>query len=957
MGKGSNIEQTLQLATCRVFVGDKTGTAWICSEEGHMLTAGHIFTDEENNEAIQRSFEKIIEVQFVDQKKISAKLVFGQCIRNKGIDFAVLQINNTKNLPESPPIRLVESVNGDGFLVGYGETLDDSSFASGKFTLGGVTVSNSRANLLFRFDSSQAHDNGYSGSAVYCADFQGVVGIQIEKTTETKKMQDLLVMPMFRIVSILRREIPSLAEQLAGPPLVPDKDENRFKYNAGTVKFFGREKELRSLYKFLEVEDPFCWIAITGKGGSGKTRLCYQLVKIMEIYGWNAPWLSGNYDEKELEKEKENIRRNTLFVLDYVKWKTNEIGRWMASLLTFARNSSNKIRVILIERETKDIVTSDWDTELQSFVFGKDKNTPPELWKNTEEYFMKLSPLSVETMKQIIANYAEKANKIVDPDVIIKKLTDIVDPMFCRPLYALFLTDAAMSGENLLNWDRKDALRYVCYREWTRVKNCIETLGFDKFSDKKQTERICEAFIIIATLSGGLRLEQAKKIASAEWNWLENIAQQKGHYGNIGKLLAQVGVIPTEADNDTGRVPPLEPDLIGEYYCILWAQTLMLNGEKERLKRVLALALENDMRATALAQNRIMQDFEKDVQDNDLRDLFGVIKIPDGVTSIGANTFSGCRSLVKVHVPKGVTSIEAGAFYLCASLIDVPIPEGVKSIGVGAFQRCTSLVKVRIPEGVMSIGAEAFAECENLVEAYIPDSITSVGYRAFSGCNQSMSISLPLKDIITGWGAFPRHATGLRPIKHKDHLNNCYMSKNKQDKKQCDKLVFDEPDLAHIFSLLSDSIRDFYINDGKLLRREYQNLCGIDRSCTFRIGHYLCNRIKDTKFQSYNVDMEYNKNGINVECINGKGVQPDLIVHQRGNNEANLLIVEFEYGSNDPDVSSNVEKLRMFTDQNGKYRYKLGILIKLRSEIAYCNGFQNGMECWHYNITVLTLNH
>ena len=95
--------------------------------------------------------------------------------------------------------------------------------------------------------------------------------------------------------------------------------------------------------------------------------------------------------------------------------------------------------------------------------------------------------------------------------------------------------------------------------------------------------------------------------------------------------------------------------------------------------------------------------------------------IPNSVTSIGDDAFSGCESLQSVTIPNSVTSIGYEAFSRCTSLQCVTIPNSVKSIGIGAFSGCESLQSVTIPNSVTSIGDGAFSRCESLQSITIPN--------------------------------------------------------------------------------------------------------------------------------------------------------------------------------------------------------------------------------------------
>ena len=71
--------------------------------------------------------------------------------------------------------------------------------------------------------------------------------------------------------------------------------------------------------------------------------------------------------------------------------------------------------------------------------------------------------------------------------------------------------------------------------------------------------------------------------------------------------------------------------------------------------------------------------------------------------------FQDCISLREVIIPESVTTIESQAFSGCTSLASITIPESVTSIGEEAFRECTSLSSIIIPEGVTYIGGSAGA--------------------------------------------------------------------------------------------------------------------------------------------------------------------------------------------------------------------------------------------------------
>ncbi|MBQ3490008.1 MAG: leucine-rich repeat domain-containing protein [Clostridia bacterium] len=61
------------------------------------------------------------------------------------------------------------------------------------------------------------------------------------------------------------------------------------------------------------------------------------------------------------------------------------------------------------------------------------------------------------------------------------------------------------------------------------------------------------------------------------------------------------------------------------------------------------------------------------------------IRIPEGITAIGAWAFAHAEHLIHVQIPEGVTEIRNGAFWGCTALREIAPPSTLKTIGKAAF--------------------------------------------------------------------------------------------------------------------------------------------------------------------------------------------------------------------------------------------------------------------------------
>jgi hypothetical protein len=140
--------------------------------------------------------------------------------------------------------------------------------------------------------------------------------------------------------------------------------------------------------------------------------------------------------------------------------------------------------------------------------------------------------------------------------------------------------------------------------------------------------------------------------------------------------------------------------------------------------------------------------------------------LPDSVSAIAANGFSGYSALITLEGP-GVVEAGYGAFKNCAQLSNVLLPNltsiaNASGNDTGAFYACSSLVSIELPKldqlgdyafstaamlrvvslpAVRSVGKSAFKNCGNL-EAVELNQAASIGNQAFYGATALRRITL-----------------------------------------------------------------------------------------------------------------------------------------------------------------------------------------------------------------------
>lgn len=142
-------------------------------------------------------------------------------------------------------------------------------------------------------------------------------------------------------------------------------------------------------------------------------------------------------------------------------------------------------------------------------------------------------------------------------------------------------------------------------------------------------------------------------------------------------------------------------------------------------------------------------------------------------------------------------------------------------------------------------------------------------------------------------------------------------------------------------NLMMKALLKLYKFDYELIKNPIFNdditMHNSERSIVFRFGIYLNNLIKNNLFlKGYNLDVEYNRNLDKIKEIKiqestenyyrFQRVIPDLIIHKRGNNKNNLLIIEIKTWWNN-NQEYDKRKIQSFLEQ--PYCYNYGVCIKI----------------------------
>lgn len=145
----------------------------------------------------------------------------------------------------------------------------------------------------------------------------------------------------------------------------------------------------------------------------------------------------------------------------------------------------------------------------------------------------------------------------------------------------------------------------------------------------------------------------------------------------------------------------------------------------------------------------------------------------------------------------------------------------------------------------------------------------------------------------------------------------------------------------YLAKVLKDAVENVYKEKRFLLQFKK----GLEQAFVFRVGLYLNEILKNSKYCNLDLDVEFNKSIGASKMLEEfpKGIRPDLLLHERGNHYNNKLAVEFKGYWNKID-KKDIRKLVGLTSQAGDYKYTLGVFVNIGKTEPTFRYFINGVE-------------
>ena len=338
-----------------------------------------------------------------------------------------------------------------------------------------------------------------------------------------------------------------------------------YHYSQEYLKFCGRKVELAQLHNFLETDGPFHWWAITGQGGSGKSRLAYEFLRRCQkdFFGFFL-----NFNVSESDVAGFNPFNDTIVVVDYIKGNENQVAMVLSGLLDIFSRSPYKLRVLLLERDNL-LLSGSWYHEMFSsldlYHRAKFRNGEYNVDLTTRQHrFLYLDDLDDAAVIELIGEVCRKKGLPEDTarDRRLKQeYAEKFEQLRFRPLFLQMYVEAWIGNGCIAveYTNYTSLLEVVVKREEDRI---LQMLNGDKVTFNSLIR-----LIIRAGISDGIELDELSVLYPKESESVRRFAASHSLAGKqkIEYLQSLFSDSAHEVDPHPKFLKPLYPDIIKEY--------------------------------------------------------------------------------------------------------------------------------------------------------------------------------------------------------------------------------------------------------------------------------------------------------------------------------------------------------------------------------------------------------
>ena len=317
-----------------------------------------------------------------------------------------------------------------------------------------------------------------------------------------------------------------------------------------STPFVGRESDLLALRSFLESDEVVAWWGVTGKGGSGKSRMLLEVGSYLEA-DWHWGWLADK-EIASFDFAKWRPTKHTLLIVDYAIGREQSLAALLSALQQVVQHhqSLHHIRLVVLERET-----GQWFKGLKTMnLVGP--------WVESTLHcsdLLTIESLSSEELLRLATEIAGlQLDGSVDPSHLVEKA------QLLGVEHAPLLMQLMASFPDIASVNRIELIRTFIARDKQRRWNTANITGADL------------DMLSIGTLCGGVDL-MAASYANQE---ARNYFSAYNNFDSLGIMIGEVAPV--------GNVGALEPDLLGELFVL--DHLVSFNPLSEDLQRLLDTA-------------------------------------------------------------------------------------------------------------------------------------------------------------------------------------------------------------------------------------------------------------------------------------------------------------------------------------------------------------------------------